>query len=89
MKPLYFYLLLINAVAFILMLWDKQKAKKKLWRIPEVTLIWTAVLGGSIGTIFGMYIARHKTKHPKFAIGIPFILLLQCILLILHQATTP
>ena len=77
MKLLLIYLLLINAVGFILMLTDKYKAKKKLWRIPEATLIATAALGGSIGALTGMYLVRHKTKHLKFTLGIPLILALQ------------
>ena len=44
------YLLLINAAGFAVMLTDKHRAKKKLWRIPEKTLLLTAVLGGSIGS---------------------------------------
>lgn len=73
------YLLIINAAAFILMLVDKYKAKKNLWRIPEATLMTVAALGGSIGALLGMYLVRHKTKHPKFTIGIPVILALQLI----------
>ena len=71
------YLLIINAVAFLLMLADKQKAKKKLWRIPEATLLTCAALGGSIGALAGMYTFRHKTKHLKFTLGVPAILILQ------------
>ena len=74
------YLILVNAVAFLLMLIDKQKAKKKKWRIPEATLIGSAAIGGSIGALAGMYTFRHKTKHPKFTVGIPVILILQLIL---------
>ena len=71
------YLLIINAIAFCLMLIDKYKARKNLWRIPEATLISTALLGGSIGTLIGMYTVRHKTRHIKFTVGIPLILLAQ------------
>lgn len=74
------YLILVNAVAFLLMLIDKQKAKKKKWRIPEATLIGSAAIGGSIGALAGMYTFRHKTKHTKFTVGIPVILILQLIL---------
>ena len=83
MKPLLVYLLIINALGFLLMLVDKYKAKKNLWRIPEVTLIGVALLGGSIGSLWGMYLVRHKTKHLKFTIGIPIILAVQVILLVL------
>lgn len=67
------YLLIINAVAFVLMLVDKQKARKSKWRIPEATLMGVAALGGSIGAWFGMQVFRHKTKHIKFTLGIPLI----------------
>ena len=71
------YLLILNAIAFCLMLIDKYKARKNLWRIPEATLISTALLGGSIGALIGMYTVRHKTRHIKFTVGIPLILLVQ------------
>ena len=67
------YLVTINAAGFVLMLADKHKAKKKLWRIPEETLMTVAALGGSVGSLLGMYTVRHKTKHPKFTIGIPLL----------------
>lgn len=77
------YLLIINAAAFLLMLIDKLKAKKNLWRIPEATLMTVAALGGSIGSLLGMYTVRHKTQHLKFTLGIPLILAVQVILAIL------
>lgn len=80
MQYLYAYLILINAAAFFLMLADKHKARKKKFRIPEATLMWSAALGGSIGALCGMYLVRHKTKHPKFTVGIPFILIVQILI---------
>ena len=80
MKYLFLYLLLINAAAFLLMLIDKQKARKNRWRIPERTLMLSALFGGSIGALFGMYTFRHKTRHLKFTLGIPAILIGQLIL---------
>ena len=77
------YLLIINAIGFLLMLADKQKARKRKWRIPEATLMGTAALGGSIGALAGMYLFRHKTKHPKFTLGIPAILIVQFVLVFL------
>ena len=77
------YLFLINAVAFLLMLADKQKAKKKKWRISEATLFGSAIIGGSIGALLGMYIFRHKTRNPMFSNGIPAVLLVQIALSIL------
>ena len=77
---LLFYLVTINALGFLIMLADKEKAKKRLWRIPETTLLTIAALGGSIGCLAGMKVFHHKTRKPKFYIGIPVILALQLIL---------
>lgn len=74
MEILFLYLLIINAAGFLLMLVDKHRAKKNLWRISEKTLMTVALIGGSLGAMAGMYTFRHKTKHPKFFIGIPVIL---------------
>ena len=82
MKYFLIYLLLINALGFLLMLIDKWKAKHNRWRVPEATLMWVAALGGSIGSLAGMYTVRHKTKHPKFTVGIPLILVAQIALAI-------
>ena len=77
------YLFLINALGFALMLADKRKAQKNRWRIPESTLLTVAVLGGSLGAIAGMRIARHKTKHPKFFLGLPILFAAQAVLAVL------
>ena len=71
------YLLLLNAVGFGVMLYDKYLAKNNLWRIPEKTLLGIAAFGGSVGCLLGMYAVRHKTKHLKFTVGIPSILAAQ------------
>lgn len=80
MKYLLIYLLLINAAGLVLMLADKIKARKGLWRIPERTLMLTAALGGSVGVHAGMNLFRHKTQHPKFTLGVPAILTAQILL---------
>ena len=80
MKFLYLYLLIINALGFLLMLVDKYKARNGLWRIPEATLMGVATLGGSIGSLAGMYLVRHKTQHPKFTVGIPALLIVQIVI---------
>ena len=77
------YLVLVNALAFLLMLIDKQKARRGSWRIPEATLLGIAAMGGSIGGILGMRLFRHKTRHLKFALGLPLILAAQIGLILL------
>lgn len=80
--PVLLYLIIVNAAAFLLMLADKQKAKRGLWRIPESTLMGVAVIGGSVGTLAGMYTFRHKTRHLKFVLGVPLIFAIQILLTI-------
>jgi uncharacterized membrane protein YsdA (DUF1294 family) len=80
MKYIWLYLLIINALGFVLMHIDKQKAKKKKWRIPERNLFLIAALGGSPGCILGMYTFRHKTKHLHFTLGMPTIVVIQLLL---------
>lgn len=77
---LLFYLLTINALGLLVMLADKRKAQKKLWRIPESTLLTLAILGGSPGVLLGMRLFQHKTRKPKFYLGVPLILGLQVLL---------
>ena len=81
MSCLTYYLLAINAVAFIMYGIDKYKAKKAKWRIPEATLLLLAMFGGSIGAWMGMKVWHHKTMHKKFKYGIPAILLIQIALM--------
>lgn len=86
MQAFFIYLILINALSFLLMLLDKHKARKKKWRIPEATLMTAAAIGGSVGALLGMYTFRHKTRHPKFYLGIPALSVLQVLIVssVLH-----
>ncbi len=77
LKFIFVYLLIINILGFFSMWLDKRRAIKNAWRTPEKTLFIFAILGGSIGSILGMQVFRHKTKHLSFAIGMPAILILQ------------
>lgn len=79
------YLVLINLAAFLLMGIDKSRARRELWRIPEKVLFGSALLGGSVGAIAGMFFFRHKTRHLSFRLGFPVILLLQIVLYIWLQ----
>ena len=83
MTVLYAYLIIINAAGLLFMLTDKRRAQRNLWRIPERTLMAVALLGGSFGTLLGMNLFRHKTKHDKFRIGIPIILSVQILFAVL------
>lgn len=76
-KILIVYLLIVNIVALLLYGIDKWKAKHDMWRIPEATLLIIAAVGGSIGALAAMQLFHHKTKHKKFYIGVPVIIILQ------------
>lgn len=69
------WLAIVNVLGFTMMGIDKYKAKRGLWRIPERTLFFTAVLGGTPGVIAGMELFRHKTRHKRFCYGMPALLL--------------
>ncbi|MEE6452740.1 DUF1294 domain-containing protein [Gottfriedia acidiceleris] len=75
-----FYLVIVNIVSFAIMGNDKSRAKRKAWRIPERILFLFAIIGGSIGSILGMYYFKHKTKHPKFVFGYWIILFIQFVI---------
>lgn len=77
------YIIGINLLGFLIMYIDKYKAINNQWRISERTLISIAAIGGSIGSLLGMYTFRHKTKHIKFTFGIPFIIICQLIFIYL------
>ena len=76
MNYIIIYLIAVNIIAFAAMASDKKRARSKSWRIPESVLLTLAFIGGSIGALIGLLACRHKTKHLKFTILLPFFLLL-------------
>lgn len=76
-KSIFFYLIAINIFGLLIMFIDKSRAIHKEWRIPEKTLMFISLIGGSIGMFAGMHIFRHKTKHIKFKFGVPFIFIIE------------
>ena len=83
-KVILTYLFIINLLGFFIMFIDKQRAIHKEWRISEKNLLGISIFGGAIGMLLGMSSFRHKTKHKKFTIGVPFILLMQIFIIILY-----
>lgn len=77
MKLIAVFLLFMNLLGFALMFADKRRAKRGRWRIRERTLFLVAAFGGSLGSLLGMWLFHHKTKHWYFVWGMPLILLLQ------------
>lgn len=77
------YLEVANLAAFVMMGADKRRAKLHRERIPELVLLAVAAAGGSIGAIAGMLVFRHKTRKPRFSVGLPVILAMQVIFFLL------
>lgn len=82
MKITVWYIVLSNLAAFLAYGIDKKRAREHKWRIPERRLFMLALIGGSAGALAGMYLFRHKTRKPRFVIGVPVILAVQLLLTI-------
>ena len=94
MKPIIYlliYLAAISLVSIIVCIYDKIAAKKfTKHRTRESSLLILSALGGSIAMLLTMLLIRHKTKHAKFMVGIPVIILLQIAALVcLHLYAIP
>ena len=77
MKWFLIYLAAISLFAIIITAFDTIRAIRHKWRVKEATLMIVAFIGGSVAMLLTMLLIRHKTRHPKFMIGIPVIILLQ------------
>ena len=82
MKYVYSYLLIINVISFFMYYKDKRNSIKKKERIPEKVLLLVSIIGGSLGSLIGMFLFRHKTKHLKFLIINPICFIIQLYLLL-------
>lgn len=74
------YALIVNLVAFAMYAFDKRSAIARRWRTPESHLICVALLGGSVGAFIAMQLFRHKTKHLKFTVTVPLLMVVQIVL---------
>ena len=82
-KILCAYLALISIISIVVCIYDKIAAKKfTKHRTREATLLLLSALGGSVAMFVTMLIIRHKTKHVKFMLGIPLIMILQVALVL-------
>ena len=77
------WLVLLNLIAIIVTIHDKKQAQREGWRVRESTLLLIGALGGSPAMLLIMRKIRHKTRHAKFMVGLPVILVLQAALLAL------
>lgn len=71
--------LCFGVFAICLTVYDKLAAKHKKARIPEKVLFLVSLCGGSLAMYVTMLVIRHKTKHKRFMVGLPLIILAQVI----------
>ncbi len=73
------YILIISLISIVVCIYDKKVSKKNRveLRTPEKTLLLLSALGGSVAMFITMQLIRHKTKHVKFMLGIPVIMVIQ------------
>ena len=85
-KILLAYIAIISLVSIVVCIWDKKISKKNRveLRIPEAVLLLLSAIGGSVAMFVTMLITRHKTKHVKFMLGIPVIMILQTALVVAY-----
>ena len=75
------YFAVVSVITAIVTFYDKKAAKK--WtkhRVPEKVLFFLAIIGGSLSEFLTMLKIRHKTKHKRFMIGLPIIMVLQVVI---------
>ncbi|MBO9582975.1 MAG: DUF1294 domain-containing protein [Flavobacterium sp.] len=82
MEILLLYFLFINIVLFIIAGYDKYQALKNKRRIPEKTLFFMALTGGSPGLLTAMLLFKHKTSKTSFIVKFEVILVIQTALII-------
>ena len=82
------YYIVVNIIAFAMYGADKYFAKNDMWRISEKALLGIAAIGGAFGAFLGMETFRHKTKHPRFSVGLPLIFIAQSVLILLFLKVT-
>ena len=79
MEYFFYCLLVINILTFLIYGLDKLLAKLHSWRVPEITLLFLAAIGGTVGAYIAMQCFRHKTLHWKFKLGVPVLFFLQVV----------
>lgn len=72
-SALFFYVCVINITAVLITVYDKKRAEKRKWRVPEATLLLICAIGGSPAMYITMRLIHHKTRKKKFMVGIPCI----------------
>ncbi len=76
------YYCIISIITVIITVKDKSAAQSGKWRIPEARLFTYAFLGGALAELITMKLIRHKTKHLRFMIGLPVIIIIHIAIIV-------
>jgi uncharacterized membrane protein YsdA (DUF1294 family) len=76
------YVVVVNAVGFVIFAWDKRQAKEKRWRVAEIELLLVALLGGTPAAFLACRVFRHKTRKPNFMNRLRAVAVLQVVALV-------
>jgi len=76
------WLAVVNIVAFVTYGFDKGLARREGRRIPEITLLTLAFVGGSLGAYAGMRVFRHKTLKGSFRTAFWVLVAVQVVLIL-------
>lgn len=68
------YFVIVSLISAVFCVYDKAQSKKGGRRISEAALLWLSFLGGAAVMLFTMKTVRHKTRHNKFMIGLPMMI---------------
>jgi uncharacterized membrane protein YsdA (DUF1294 family) len=77
------WLVAVNGTTFVYYGFDKFQARREgAGRVPEVVLHALAIVGGSVGTVAGMRLFRHKTVKGSFRFVFWLIVIAQILLMV-------
>lgn len=74
------WLIICSICSFLQMGYDKRKAIKREWRVPEKSLWLLALIGGAPGAFLGMIVFRHKIKKKKFVVGFTLLMVIDLVI---------
>lgn len=75
------YILAISVITVIVTVYDKLAAKHlKRYRVPEKVLMGLGFFGGAAAEYITMKLIRHKTRHKKFMLGLPAMIIFHIVI---------
>ena len=74
---------LFSLISVVITVLDKHRARNHGQRISESTLMYFGALGGAPLMFITMLLIHHKTRHVKFMLGLPLMILYQALIVYL------